>query len=126
MSTIAIVLIVVAAILVLMFLGGLVVARRRLQDPDYYRHLEQAEQMLEQARASDRGWDRDLLHAAARAALESERPGKSWPSLELVLVEDRPGVEEDRAHMMASGPDGRARVVLMRRPDGEWVHERVE
>jgi hypothetical protein len=126
MSTLAIVLIVVAVILVLMFIGGLVVARRRLADPDYYRHLEEAEQMLEQARATDRGWDRDLLHAAARAALQSERPGKSWPQLELVLVEDRPGVEEDRAHMMASGPDGRARVVLMRRPDGEWVHERVE
>jgi hypothetical protein len=126
MSTFAIVLIVVGVILVLMFIGGLVVARRRLDDPDYYRHLDQAEQALEQARASDRGWDRDLLHAAARSALDSERPGKSWPSLELVLVEDRPGVEEDRAHMMASGPDGRARVVLMRRPDGEWVHERVE
>jgi hypothetical protein len=118
--------IILGAILILFFIGGLVVARRRLEDPDYYRHLEDAERALEQARATDRGWDRDLLHAAARAALETERPGKSWPSLELFLVEDRPGVEEDRAHMVASGPDGRARVVLMRRPDGEWVHERVE
>jgi hypothetical protein len=27
---------------------------------------------------------------------------------------------------MASGPEGRVRVVLMRLPDGEWVHEHVE
>jgi hypothetical protein len=126
MSTLAIVLIVVGVILLLFFIGGLVVARRRLEDPDYYRHLEEAERELEHARATDRGWDRDLLHAAARAALESEHPGKAWPSLELFLVEDRPGVEEDRAHMMARGPEGRVRVVLKRRPDGEWVHERVE
>jgi hypothetical protein len=126
MSTLAIVLIAIAVVLLLFFIGGLVVARRRLDDPDYYRNLELAEQQLEQARAKDRGWDRDLLHAAARAALAAERPGKSWPSLELFLVEDRPGVEEDRAHMMASGPEGRATVVLMRRADGEWVHERVE
>jgi hypothetical protein len=126
MSTLAIVLIAVGAVLLLLFIGGLVVARRRLEDPAYYRNLELAEQQLEQARATDRGWDRDLLHAAARAALAAERPGRSWPSLELFLVEDRPGVEQDRAHMMASGPEGRVRVVLMRLPDGEWVHEHVE
>jgi len=43
-----------------------------------------------------------------------------------VLVDDRPGVEEDRAHMLAMGDDGEARVVLTRNQDGEWILDRVE
>ncbi len=126
MSTLAIVLIVIGVILLVLFIGGYVNARRRLRDPDYHRHLAEAERELEAARASDRGWDRDLLHSAARSALSAERPGKAYESLELFLVEDRPGVEEDRAHLMASGSAGRARVVLARTAQGDWVLDRVE
>jgi hypothetical protein len=42
-----------------------------------------------------------------------------------VLVDDRPGIEEDRAHFVAVGPDGRARVILAREGD-RWIAERVE
>ena len=65
-----------------------------------------ADQALEQARAADRGWDRDTMEATARAAIESARPGWRLRRLHLVLVDDRPGIEEDRAHFMAVGPDG--------------------
>ena len=41
-----------------------------------------------------------------------------------MLVEDRPGVEEDRAQFHATGADGEARVVLGRHGD-RWVAESV-
>ena len=126
MSTLAIVLIVIGAILVILFVGGFLGARRRANRPEVAGHIRAADQALEQARASDKGWDRELLIGAARSALEEQRPGAAWDSIELVLVDDRPGVVDDTAHLMASGPDGQARVVLSRREGGEWFVERVE
>ena len=126
MSTLAIVLIIIGAVLVLLFVGGVVVERRRLNRPGFESDVASADQALERARAEDRGWDREMLHDAARAALEAERPGFSWESLHLVLVDDRPGVEEDRAHLVATGSDGEARVVLCRDAQGSWSSERVE
>lgn len=126
MSTLAIVLIVIAALLVLLFIGGLVVERRRLNRPGLDADIASADRALETARAADRGWDRELLDEAARSALASERPGFSFDTLHLVLVDDRPGVEEDRAHLMATGSEGSARVVLCRDADGHWSSERVE
>jgi hypothetical protein len=125
-STLAIVLIVLAVVFLLLFIGGLVVSRRRLQRPEFAADVAHADRALESARAADRGWDRALLDEAARQALASERPGSSWESLDLVLVDDRPGVEEDRAHFMATGGDGMARVILTRDSDGHWLAESVE
>jgi hypothetical protein len=84
-----------------------------------------ADEALEQARALDKGWHRDTMVAAARAALGESRPGWTYDDLQLVLVDDRPGVEEDRAHFIAAGADGQARVILARQGD-QWVAERVE
>ena len=118
--------IVLAVLLLLFFVGGLVYSRRRLADPALEPHIRNADQALEQARANDRGWDRGLLEEAARRTLAEERPGFGVKQMYLVLVDDRPGVEEDRAHMVAMGDDGEARVVLTRDPKGEWILERVE
>jgi len=126
MSTIAIVLIVVGAVLLLLLFGGYVVTRRRVEQPDYWRNIENADRALEQARAADRGWDREILRLACEAALRSERPGVDYEAIDLVLVDDRPGVVEDRAHLVARGPDGHARVILGRREGGDWQVERVE
>jgi hypothetical protein len=60
----------------------------------------------------------------ARAALAESRPDVSAGELHLVLVEDRPGVEEDRAHFVAVSPEGEARVILGRQGD-RWVAESV-
>ena len=122
----AIVLIVVAAVFTALFVGGLVVARRRVARPSFDSDVAAADRALEAARAADRGWDREVLQAAARRALEAEHPGFKPSSFELVLVEDRPGVVEDRAHLVASGHGDSRRVVLTREPDGSWIHERVE
>jgi hypothetical protein len=127
MSVLVIVLIVVGALLVLGFVGGLLAARRRAraQEGSFARRVAEADQALEQARASDRGWDRGLMEEAARAGLAEARPGWSYQDLHLVLVDDRPGVAEDRAHFVATGPKGEGRVVVARR-DGSWVAEHVE
>ncbi len=73
---------------------------------------------------SDRGWHRDTMEAAAHAAIaRGSRPGWTYDDLQLVLVDDRPGVEEDRAHFVAGGADGQARVDP--RPPGRPVAGRA-
>ena len=126
MSTLAIVLIAVGAAAVLLFIGGLLGARRRDRSraPAYAAHLHQADQALEQARATDRGWDRDVMERAVRATLAREHPGVDFDRIELVLVDDRPGVEEDRAHFEAVEGERRVRVVVARDGQG-WAPEHV-
>jgi hypothetical protein len=127
MSVLAIVLIVLAAIILIFLAGGVIAARRRADRPGWEEHIRRADQALEQARAADRGWDRELIHAAARRALDHHRPGLQPVSLDLVLVDDRPGVEEDRAHLIATAAAGDdVRVVLARDASGEWGVDRVE
>jgi hypothetical protein len=126
MSALAVVLIVVAVLLALLFVAGYLVSRGRLAGQDFDGDVAAADRALEQARAADRGWNRQLLDQAARAALGIERPAFDWDSLELVLVDDRPGVEQDRAHLVAVGERDRVRVILAREPDGSWVAERIE
>jgi hypothetical protein len=126
MSTLAIVLIAIAVVVLLLVLGGIYVARRRAREGEveYHQHLAAADQALEAARASDRGWDRDVMEDVARAALNVQRPGWDYRSLDLVLVEDRPGVEHDHAQFEARDDSERVRVVLARDQSG-WTAERV-
>ena len=127
MDALAIVLIVVVVVAGLLLVGGLAATRRRAAAgaQDYSRRVAAADQALEQARAADRGWDRAVLDDAARAALAAAHPDFSYDHLHLVLVDDRPGIAEDRAQFAAVGDDGEARVVLVRGVDG-WAAERVE
>ena len=128
MSTLAIILIVLAAIvlvaLILGFLGTR--ARDRQQAGSWEEHVRRADSALAQAAASDRGWQRDTMEEAARAALSESRPDWSYGNLHLVLVDDRPGIEEDRAHFVAVAEGGdEARVVLSRQGD-RWVAESID
>lgn len=127
MSTLVIILIVVAALLALIFIGGLIGARRRdqRQEGHYAEHVAAADAALEQARAADRGWDRGVMEEAARGALRQQLPEHSYQGLHLVLVDDEPGTDHDEAHFMAVGDDAEVRVVLARVGD-QWRAERVE
>jgi hypothetical protein len=125
-SVLAIVLIVLAAIVLLFLVGGLIEVRRRNSRPGWEQHIRAADKALEQARAADRGWDRELIHSAARRALGEHRPGFTPASLDLILVDDRPGMEEDRAHLIAAAPGESIRVVLARDASGAWAVERVD
>jgi hypothetical protein len=126
MSPVVIVVIVIAVVLAVLFVGGLIVSGRRLQSSSWQEHVEAADQALERARAEDRGWDRVLLEEAARGALRQHKPDFGYDELMLVLVDDRPGVEQDHAHLMAVGQGAETRVVLARTAEGQWVVERVE
>jgi Flp pilus assembly protein TadB len=128
MSALAIVLIVLAAILlialVLGFLGAR--ARDRRQAGSWEERVRAADAALAEAAASDRGWQREVMENAAHAALSESRPEWRYGPLLLVLVDDRPGIEEDRAHFVAVGEGGdEARVVLSRQGD-QWVAERID
>jgi hypothetical protein len=122
--------IIVAAVLLvlaLVFVGGLLGARRRdrLRAARFEPDVKAADRALQQARASDRGWDRGVMEEACRRALSEQRPGFTFDHLHLVLVDDKPGVDEDRAHFIAMGDHGEAKVVLAR--SGEhWGAEQVE
>jgi hypothetical protein len=125
-SPLAIVAIVLGVLIVVFFVGGLIVVRRRAEAhaEEFTQHIAAADRALEAARAQDRGWDRVRLEEAARVALKRERPDFGYDALHLVQVEDRPGTEEDRARMRAVGADGEANVVLVRQGDS-WVSESV-
>ena len=128
MSTLAIILIVLGVLvliaLVLGFLG--IRARDRGQADTFDERVRAADAALAQAAALDRGWRREVMEDAARAALSESRPDFSFALLHLVLVDDRPGTEEDRAHFVAVGDAGdEARVVLSRQGD-RWVAETVD
>ena len=122
MSVLAIVLIVLGALVALLFVGGYVARRRHDKElaPDYLRHIAEADNALEQARAEDRGWDRADMEALARQSLEAAHPGMTIERLHLVLVDDQPGVHEDRAHFEAWDGQRSVRVVLTR-SDAGWA-----
>jgi hypothetical protein len=126
-SAVEIIALVALAIVVVLLITGLAGSRRRegAEAPVFDRHLLEADEALERARAADRGWERETLDRAARRALTEARPSWDYDELHLILVDDREGVEADRAHFLArSGPD-EARVVLARR-DGSWATESVQ
>ena len=126
LSTLAIILLAVGGTLALLFLGGLLysVRRRRRNRTSDVHHIAEADRALERARAADRGWDRARLDHAAREALAAQRPGRRYEELQLVLVDDRPGVSEDRAHLVAASEEGEVRIVLRRRGE-DWEAERL-
>jgi hypothetical protein len=126
-STLAIILIVLGVLVLLLFAGGLAyVARRyREQEADFLQDVAAADSALETARAEDRGWERSTMESAARQALQAERPDFTVDELHLVLVDDRPGVTQDRAEFMALGGGDKVRVGLVRDEAG-WKHDRVE
>jgi hypothetical protein len=127
MSLLEIILIGLAALVVLVFIGGVIAVRRRdrMQAGTFAEHVKAADAALQQARALDRGWDRPVMEEAARQALRAQRPEFAYDDLHLVLVDDRPGKDEDRAHFVAVGPDGEVRVQLSRTGD-HWGSEAVE
>ena len=122
MSTLAVILIVAAVVVITLLVLATLAVRKRMEEarPDYERHLAAADHALEAARASDKGWDRAVMEDVARTALNEHRPDWDFRTLDLVLVDDRPGVTEDRAHFEASDGDQRLLVVLSRGEAG-WT-----
>ena len=121
-----IVLAVFGALLVLALFGGLAASiRNRRRRERFGSSLDEVDRSLADARATDRGWERGVLEAAARRAFEAERPGAEIHELTLVQVVDRPGTEEDKAVFRVVAADVRVHLTLGR-VGGEWVGEAAE
>jgi hypothetical protein len=120
-STLAIVLIVVAVVLAVLIAGGLIAtARRREAESRRLRaDVEAADRALAAAHAEDKGWERGRLEAAARAAFAETGQGPI-EALHLVQVVDRPGTEDDEAVFRVFTSRGPQALRLLRR-DGAWV-----
>jgi hypothetical protein len=121
-STLAIILIVLAALFLLLFIGGFLVndRRQRAREAELHAQIEAADNALAQARADDRGWDLPALEAVAREACASRFGGRQPEALHLVQVLDRPGTDADEAVFRAIDGDHEEDVVLGRE-SGQWV-----
>ena len=116
MTVLAIVLIVFAIVVVLLFAGGYVAnARRRdAERAALHARAREADRHLAEAHAQDKGWERHAMEEAAREAYIA-RHGNAPERLTLVQVVDRPGVDEDQAVFDADGEP-----LTMGRRGGEW------
>lgn len=123
LAVLPIVLIALGALLLVLFLGGLVAnARRRAVLRERLRkELEAADAALATARAQDRGWDRAIMESVARTAIEERHAAAAIHALHLVQVVDRPGTDEDQAVFRVQLADGRQESLTLGRRDGRWV-----
>jgi hypothetical protein len=119
-SVIVIIVVVLALLVVLLIVGGVVASSRRAhgEEDDLHVALREADQALALARAEDRGWERDALEAAARAAFAARSPAEVRELL-LLQVVDRPGTEEDQALFRVVTDVGSEEILLVRH-DSVW------
>jgi hypothetical protein len=119
-NTLELIALIVVVLVVLLIAGGYVATgrRNRAQERTLRRDALLADQALASAHASDKGWDRETMEAAAR-----EAAGSDTRELHLVQVVDRPGTEEDEAVFRVIGADGEIRDLRLLRRDGAWVPE---
>jgi hypothetical protein len=116
MSALAVVLIVFAVLLILLFVGGYIVNARRSEAERAALHARarEADRHLASAHAEDKGWERTVVEEAARAAYIA-RHGSEPQRLTLVQVVDRPGIDEDEAVFDVDGD-----TLVLGRRGGEW------
>ena len=117
------IILIVAAVFVLLAVGGATAQRRRLAATEdrFAANLDRVNNDLAAAHAADKGWDPERLHDAARRILREHR-GNASGDPQLVAVVDRPGTEDDKAVFEVAG--GR-RLTLGRRGD-DWVFEALD
>ena len=115
-----IIIIVVVVLVVLLIVGGLVANARRARggEDELRTALSEADRALAAARAVDRGWDREAMEAAARAAFAARSPAEIGELL-LLQVVDRPGTEEDQALFRVVTDAGSEEILLVRH-GGAW------
>ena len=113
------------ALVIILAVGGVIGRRRQLaaSQPRFDSNLAQVNKDLAAAHADDRGWAREGLEAAARAAYVGER-GAEPAELTLVQIVDRPGTDDDKAVFQVAA-DGRDERLTLGRRAGDWVFEQL-
>jgi len=121
-STLGIVLIVLAVVVALLVAGGYAAATRRAEshEGDLQRELGQAERELAKAHANDKGWDPAILAAASLAAAAERFGDATVGEPLLVQVIDRPGTDADQAVFHVQTADGGEHRMTLGRTTGEW------
>jgi hypothetical protein len=111
---------IVIVVLAILIAGGIYARSRQLNRsrPAFERALTHVDRDLAAAAATDRGWDREVMEAAARQ-IATDQLGEAVDELTLVEVIDKPGTESDQAIFDVRAGGRRGRVILGRR-DGEW------
>jgi hypothetical protein len=122
MDTWLIIVIVAVLVLLLLAVGGAIATSRRARarDPELRAELEAVNDALAAAHAEDKGWEPGRLREAAKAAFAERHPGVEPESLTLVLVDDRPGIESDRAvfRVLAAGTE---HELVLGRHEETWI-----
>ena len=122
MDTWLIIVIVVFVLLDLLAIGGWIATRRRTRagDAALLATVASVNDALAAAHAEDKGWEPARLQEAAREAFTSAHPGVEPETLQLVHVDDRPGIANDRAIFKVVAAGAEHDLVLGREGDG-WV-----
>jgi hypothetical protein len=118
----AIVIGVFVALVIVLAVGGAIARRRQLARTQgrFDTNLAEVNRDLAAAHAADRGWAREGLEAAARAAYAAQRDGAEPDALTLVQIIDRPGTDDDKAVFAIGGER-----LTLGRANGDWVFEQL-
>lgn len=121
-ATVDIVLLVLLVIIGALAAGGWIAGRRRARagEHQFLEQLQVAERELAQAHAADKGWDRALLEAAARAAVAQRFGATPINGMQLVQVIDKPGTDADQAVFRVETADGAEHHITLGRSGGVW------
>jgi hypothetical protein len=122
-----ILIVVVVLLLAALAVGGVIARNRQLERTrgHFDAQLARVNEDLAAANAADRGWARDAIDEAARAAWAQERPTEEPGDFTLIQIVDNPGTDEDKAvYEIAAG--GHTHRLTLGRRDGAWVHEALE
>ncbi len=121
-STLGVILLVLAVLIAVLGGGGYVAMTRRTnkRESALASELESAERALAQAHALDKGWDRATLAAAARSAAADRFGDATVGEPQLVQVIDRPGTEADQAIFRVQTADGAEHRLTLGRTGGQW------
>ena len=122
----AIVIGVFVLLVIVLAVGGAYARRRQLESGRgrFDRHLARVNEELAAAHAADRGWEREGLESAARAAYAAERDGAQPDQLMLIQIVDPPGTENDKAVFRVTA-DGRDEHLTLGRRGDDWVFEQL-
>lgn len=128
MDTFLLVVLVIIGLLIVLALAGSVAATRRNRAgaAGFTASLTAVDRQLAAATATDHGWERATLDAAARAAFAEHRPGAQPAALDLLQIVDEPGTDSDLAVYRATAAEGGAVRLTLGRREGAWYLQQAD